>query len=53
MVLNNKNTSPNEELVNDIVSILNVFSCRLYGLRKYKTSLQHDKQLVGENVDGD
>ena len=28
--------SPNEELVQDIISILRVFSCRLYGLRKYK-----------------
>lgn len=28
--------SPQEELVQDIVSILHVFSCRLYGLRKYK-----------------
>lgn len=30
-----------EELVQDIVSILHIFSCRLYGLRKYK------KQIVG------
>lgn len=28
--------SPQEELVQDIISILHVFSCRLYGLRKYK-----------------
>ena len=26
---------PHEELVHDIVSILYVLSCRLYGLRKY------------------
>ena len=32
---NNEELSPQEELVQDIVSILHVFSCRLYGLRKY------------------
>lgn len=36
VVVNNEELSPQEELVQDIVSILHVFSCRLYGLRKYK-----------------
>lgn len=36
LVVNNEFLSPQEELVQDIVSILDVFSCRLYGLRKYK-----------------
>jgi putative resolvase len=36
MVLNQVSTSPEEELVQDILSIINVFSSRLYGLRKYK-----------------
>ena len=35
-IVNNEELSPQEELVQDIVSILHVFSCRLYGLRKYK-----------------
>ena len=34
-IVNNEELSPQEELVQDIVSILHVFSCRLYGLRKY------------------
>ena len=37
VIVNNEELSPQEELVQDIVSILPVFSCRLYGLRKYKT----------------
>ena len=36
IVVNNEELSPQEELVQDIVSILHIFSCRLYGLRKYK-----------------
>ena len=39
LVVNNEELSPQEELVEDIVSILHVFSCRLYGLRKYKKLL--------------
>ena len=34
VVVNNEELSPQEELVQDIVSILHVFSCRLYGLRE-------------------
>ena len=36
LVVNNELLSPQEELVQDIISILHVFSCRIYGLRKYK-----------------
>ena len=36
VIVNNEELSPQEELVQDIVSILHVFSSRLYGLRKYK-----------------
>ena len=32
IVANNESLSPNEELVQDIIFILHVFSCRLYGL---------------------
>lgn len=45
VVLNNQETSPNEELVQDVLSILHVFSCRLYGLRKYKHKISEDKEL--------
>ena len=35
----------------DIVSILHVFSCRLYGLRKYKKQIQEDKEIEKEILD--
>ena len=47
VVLNKPDTSPNKELVDDLVSIIHVFSCRLYGLRKYKRHLQNDESLNG------
>ena len=46
MVVNNEELSPREELVQDIVSILHVFSCRLYGLCKYKNKLRGTKILL-------
>lgn len=48
LVVNNEEMSPQQELVQDIVSILHVFSCRLYGLRKYKKLLEGDESLVKE-----
>ena len=49
VVLNNPDTSPDKELVDDLVNIIHVFSCRLYGLRKYKKKLQDDSSLKGGN----
>jgi len=40
IVLDNHSISKDEELVSDILSIINVFSARVNGLRKYKTSIQ-------------
>ncbi|MBW4501523.1 MAG: IS607 family transposase [Scytonema hyalinum WJT4-NPBG1] len=53
LVLNQNNLSPERELVEDILAIVHVFSCRLYGLRsrsvaegdKYKTAIKEDKDL--------
>ena len=45
VVLNNPDTSPSRELVDDVISIIHVFSCRLYGLRKYKNKIKKDKSL--------
>ena len=52
VVVNNEELSPQEELVQDIVSILHVFSCRLYGLRKYKKQIERDKEIAKELQDG-
>lgn len=48
LVVNNEALSPNEELVQDIISILHVFSCRLYGLRKYKRQIKEDDEIAKE-----
>lgn len=59
VVLNQNNLSPEQEMVEDILAIVHVFSCRLYGLRKYKTKIKEDPDLPRtstsqnlENVDG-
>ena len=48
IIVNNETLSPNEELVQDIISILHVFSCRLYGLRKYKNQIKEDEEITKE-----
>ena len=50
-IVNNEELSPQEELVQDIVSILHVFSCRLYGLRKYKKQIERDEEIAKELQD--
>ena len=42
-IVNNENLSPQEEMVQDLVSIIHVFSCRIYGLRKYKKEIRDVK----------
>ena len=39
VVLNNPDTSPEEEVTQDLLSIIHVFSYRVYGLRKYKKDM--------------
>ena len=50
--INNEELSPQEELVQDIVSILHVFSCRLYGLRKYKKQIERGEEIAKELQNG-
>ena len=52
IIVNNEALSPNEELVQDIISILHVFSCRLYGLRKYKNQIKEDEEIAKELQSG-
>ena len=42
VVLDNTEHSPEQELTKDLLSILHVFSCRLHGLRSYKTKISKD-----------
>lgn len=45
IVVNNDKLSPNEELIQDLISIIHVFSCKIYGLRKYKKSIKEDNDV--------
>lgn len=42
-VIDKTEMSPEEEITKDLVSIINVFSARINGLRKYKTMIKDDK----------
>lgn len=52
IIVNNETLSPNEELVQDIISILHVFSCRLYGFRKYKNQIKENEEIAKELQNG-
>ena len=45
VVLDQSTPSPKEELVQDLISIIHVFSCRIYGLRKYSDKIQKDQDI--------
>lgn len=51
IVVNNEKASPEQELVNDLISIIHVFSCRIYGLRKYKKQIVEDDNIAKELQD--
>jgi putative resolvase len=44
VVLNDRKLSPEQELVQDMLSIIHCFSSRLYGLRKYKSTIKEELQ---------
>ncbi|WP_288647006.1 IS607 family transposase [uncultured Lactobacillus sp.] len=48
IVLNNPETSPDEEMVDDLISVVHVFSCRLYGIRRYSKLIKQDLKKEGE-----
>jgi len=37
--------SPQEEMVQDLINIIHVFSCTIYGLRKYKKKIKEDEEV--------
>lgn len=48
LIINDENLSPSEEMTKDLMSIIHVFSSRLYGLRKYKKTIN---EACKENID--
>ena len=51
VVLDQKETSPTEELTNDLISIITVFSSRLYGLRSHKLKNKIKKEAIKDIED--
>jgi len=45
VVLDESQLSPQAELVNDLLSIIHVFSCRVSGFRKYSRQIKEDQDL--------
>lgn len=46
IIFKNETLSPEEELLQDLIAITHVFSCRIYGLRKYKNRLKGEKKCL-------
>ncbi len=42
VIVNQNSLSPQQEMVEDLLSIVHTFSCRLYEMRKYKQQLRAD-----------
>lgn len=45
VVLDDSRASPQAELTADLLNILHVFSCRMHGLRRYKSQIKEDPIL--------
>ena len=54
VVLNQSNASPEWELTEDLLAILHTFSCRMHGLRRYRSAIAQDTGLSksGSEADG-
>ena len=51
VVVNQESLSPQQEMVEDLMAIIHTFSCRLYGLRKYKKKIKQDLQDTADESD--
>jgi putative resolvase len=52
LVLNAESLSPEEELTQDLLTILHVFSSRMYGLRRYAAKIKRDLQSNAGSTEG-
>ena len=53
VVLDKTVQSPEAELTADLLAILHVFSCRMYGLRKYRDKISEDRDLPHGRAEND
>jgi len=42
IVANQEQLSPEQEMIEDLMAIIHTFSCRIYGLRKYKKMIKSE-----------
>ena len=53
LVLNQPDASPESELTEDLLDILHTFSCRMHGLRRYRSAIAADKGISHSTAEGD
>ena len=53
VVLDKSVYSPEEDLTADLLAILDVFSCRMYGLRRYRDQIKEDRNLSDSGTESD
>ena len=52
VALNHSDASPESELTEDLLAILHTFSCRMHGLRRYRTAIAQDQGLSEHPAEG-
>ena len=52
VVLDQSDASPESELTEDLLAILHTFSCRMHGLRRYRTAIEQDQGLSKPRAEG-
>ena len=52
VVLNQSDASPEAELTEDLLAILHTFSCRMHGLRRYRSAIAQDQGLSEPTAEG-
>ena len=52
VVLNQPDASPEAELADDLLAILHTFSCRMHGLRRYRSAIAQDTGLSEPTAEG-
>ena len=53
VVLDQTVHSPEQELTEDLLEILHVFSCRMSGLRKYRKQIKEDRDIPNSGTESD
>ena len=53
VVLDQTVHSLEEELTADLLAISYLFSCRMYGLRRYRNQIKEDRDLTNDRAKGD